>query len=166
MITTVLRGQNTSPADQIIRYPETAGFASYTFSIWAFPRETYPQTLRDYYQFCKDYFAQYGYRCDLLNVGYYIAEDRQSNFSYTRRGPALTLDPVSTGSDGWEEFLVAYNVFCSEHDGTPLFNQTKGITAAQAQTAFGAEIDRFNACRRRQDPDERFYSDFFRHLFE
>ena len=165
VITRVLRGTNTSPADQIIRYPETAGFASYTFSIWAFPRESYGQALRDYYRFCKDHFRKTGYRCDLLNVGYSIAQDRKSIFSYTRNWPALTLDPVSTGSEGWGEFLKEYNEFCIQHGGTPLFNQTRGITRDQAQAAFGEEIDRFNAYRRSMDPGDRFYTPYFRELF-
>lgn len=166
VITRVLRGTNTSPADQIIRYAPTAGFAAYTFSIWGFPQASYGQTLRDYYQFCKAYFKNYGYRCDLLNVGYAIAQDRQAIFSYTRRGPTLTLDPVSTGSSGWEAFITAYNTFCSEHDGIPLLNQTKGVTYPQARAAFGEEIDRFNGFRRRLDPENRFYTPYFRNLFE
>ena len=162
----VLQGRNSSPADQIIRYPETAGFAAYTFSIWAFPRESYPQAIRDYYQFSKDYFREHGYRCDLLNVGYRIAQDQQSIFSYTRRGPVLTLDPVSTGSAGWTDFIAAYNEFCSEHDGRTLFNQTESITPEQCRKAFGEEIERFQAHRRRLDPDNRLYTDYFRNLFE
>jgi len=166
VITTLLRGRNTSPADQIIRYPETAGFASYTFSIWSFPRETYAQALRDYFQFCKDYYEANGYRCDLLNVGYSIAQDRQSIFSYTRKGPALTLDPVSTGSTGWDGFLTAYNEFCIQHGGTPLFNQSRGITPLQAKASFGDEIAQFNSYRQRYDPGDRFYTDYFRNLFD
>ena len=68
-LTRIIHANDTSPADQIIRYPETAGFPSYTFSIWAFPRETYPTAVRDYFQFCKDYYKSNGYRCDMLNVG-------------------------------------------------------------------------------------------------
>ena len=95
-LTAILKDDDSSPADQIIHYAPTAGFASYTFSIWAFPREHYPQALRDYFAFCKQYRKDNNYRCDLLNVGYHIIHDRQSLFSYTRRGPALTLDPVAT----------------------------------------------------------------------
>lgn len=166
VIRLVVRDCNSSPADQIIRYPETAGFASYTFSIWAFPLDQYPQTIREYYQFCKDYFDEHGYRCDLLNVGYFIAGDRQSLFSYTRRGPALTLDPVSTGSSGWDDFITAYNEFCSKRNGVPLFNQTRGITPAQAKAAFGPEIAAFQELRRSHDRDDRFYTDYFRQRFE
>ena len=54
-LTTILKVDDSSPADQIIHYAPTAGFASYTFSIWAFPREHYPQALRDYFAFCKLY---------------------------------------------------------------------------------------------------------------
>lgn len=165
-LTDVLRDDDSSPADQIIRYSPTAGFASYTFSIWAFPREDYPQALRDYFAFCKQYRKDNNYRCDLLNVGYHIVQDRQSLFSYTRRGPALTLDPVATGLPGWEGFLVAYNQFCSERNGTPLFNQTGSLTSHQTQKAFGEEIATFQTNRRKMDPEDRFYTDFFRRLFE
>lgn len=166
VITRVLRGTNTSPADQIIRYAPKAGFAAYTFSIWGFAQESYGQTLREYYQFCKTYFKENGYRCDLLNVGYAIAQDRQGIFSYTRHGPTLTIDPVSTGSTGWESFVAAYNNFCSERGGTPLLNQTEGVTYSQAQKAFGEEIERFDAVRRRRDSENRFYTPYFKNLFE
>lgn len=166
VITRVVRGGNTSPADQIILYPETAGFASYTFSIWGFPRASYGQTLLAYYQFCRDYFAEHDFRCDMLNVGYSIAEDRQSTFSYSRRGPVLTLDPVASGSPGWEEFLTAYNEFCSQHNGTPLFNQTRGITPQQAQAAFAEEIMVFQTQRHLSDPQNRFYTPYFSELFD
>lgn len=162
----LLHGQSTSPADQIIRYPETAGFASYTFSIWAFPREEYPQAIREYFRFCKEYFQHNGYRCDLLNVGYHIAQDTRCLFSYTRRGPAITLDPVATGGLGWNGFITAYNEFCIQHNGTPLFNQSPGITPLQVKAAFGPEIETFLKYRQQYDPDERFYTDYFRRLFE
>jgi len=161
-----VRDRNSSPADQIIRYPEMAGYASYTFSIWAFPREEYAEAIKDYYAFCKEYYRLNNFRCDMLNVGYHIAEDRQSLFSYTRRGPALTLDPVATGLPGWEGFLIAYNQWCSNHNGTPLFNQSGSLEPYQVQKAFGAEIRTFLGYRERMDPQERFYTPFFKRLFE
>jgi FAD/FMN-containing dehydrogenase len=161
----LIRDTNSSPADQIIRYPEAAGYSSYTFSIWAVPAEEYPQAIRDYFQFCRDYYRKNGYRCDLANVGYYIVEDRQSLFSYTRDGPACTLDPVSTGGQGWDGFLTAYNEFCIQHGGKPLFNQSPGLTPLQVEASFGPEIATFKKYRREHDPDDRFYNPFFRELF-
>lgn len=55
--------------------------------------------------------------------------------------------------------------FCIEHDGRPLFNQTPGLTPAQVRTAFGPEIELFNALRRQRDPDGRFYTPCFERLF-
>lgn len=162
----ILRDCNSSPADQIIRYPETSGYSAYTFSIWAFPKETYPQTIRAYFQFCKDYYRENGFRCDLGNVGYHIAQDRQALFSYTRDGFALTLDPVSTGSEGWEDFLDSYNQFCMEHNAKPLFNQSGNLTGQQAKAAFGPEIEQFSRIRSQHDPTDRFYTRFFRQLLE
>jgi FAD binding domain/D-arabinono-1,4-lactone oxidase len=162
----IIRDMNSSPADQIIRYPETAGFAAYTFSIWAFRKESYRQAILDYFEFCKQYERDNHYRCDMLNVGYHIAQDRQSLFSYTREGPALTLDPVATGVPGFEGFLFAYNEFCSEHDGRPLLNQTGSLTPHQVQKAFGPEIAEFLPIRERYDPEDRFYTPYFRRLFE
>lgn len=162
----LIRDRNSSPADQIIRYPEMAGYASYTFSIWAFPREEYPQAIKDYFAFCREYDRINHFRCDMLNVGYSIVQDRQSLFSYTRRGPALTLDPVATGMPGWEGFLIAYNQFCSDHNGTPLFNQSGSLAPYQAQKAFGEEIEQFLAIRGKMDPDDRFYTAHFKRLFE
>lgn len=99
-------------------------------------------------------------------MGYSIAQDTSSLFSYTRNGPALTLDPVSTGSKGWREFLTAYNAFCIQNHGTPLFNQTPALTPAQAKAAFGPEIEKFQEYRRKYDPEDRFYPEYFRNQFE
>ena len=117
-------------------------------------------------RFCKEYYKQSGYRCDLLNVGYSIAQDKSSLFSYTRDGPGLTLDPVSSGSKGWIDFLTAYNEWCARHNGKPLFNQSRGITPEQARASFGPEIDKFQEYRKKYDPDDRFYTEFFKELFE
>ena len=158
----LLSSPNTSAADQIIRYPERAGLSAYTFSIWAFPEEDYPTILAAYYRFCRDYYRDSGYRCNLANVGYRIAQDPSSLFSYSTDGTVMTLDPVSTGDPGWNAFLDAYNDFCSEHGGVPLFNQTRGIRPDHARRAFGARLDQFEEVRRRYDPENRLLNDYFR----
>ena len=43
----------------------------------------------------------------------------------------MTFDPCSTGNEGWDEFLEAYNQLCSELGGVPLFNQTAHLTPLQ-----------------------------------
>ncbi len=158
----ILDARSTSPTDQIIRYPDDADWTAYTFSIWAFPEQEYPDHIRAYYQFCRDYYKKTGFRCDMLNVAYRIAQDDNSLFSYTSGGWMITLDPVATGQPGWEEFIAAYNVFCSERGGKPLFNQTKTLLPEQAKKAFPREIATFEGYRRRYDPEDRLLNDYFR----
>jgi len=160
----LLHADRTSPTAQIIRYPEVSGRCAYTFSIWAFPEATYPAALRGYFAFCKDYYRKYGWRCDMLNVGYLVAADQGSLFSYSYDGDVLTLDPVASGDHGWDEFLRAYNVYCSEMGGIPLFNQTKWITREQVDRAFGERAQRFRAALKQYDPGQRMLNTYFRDL--
>ena len=166
VLTGVLHSRTTYAVDQIIRYPERKGFSKYTFSIWAFPEEQILPTLRAHYAFCRDYYTRYGFRCDMLNVGYRIARDTNPMFSYSFSGTVMTLDPVATAQEpGWDDFLRAYNDFCSTYGGVPLFNQSKWLTRAQVHKAFGARIDVFEAHRAALDPGQRLLNHYFRELF-
>ncbi len=119
-------------------------------------------TMRAYYQFCQDYYQTTGYRCDILNVGYRIEQDRNPMFSYSWEGHVMTLDPVCTAIEpGWDVFLQAYNEFCSNHNGVPLFNQSKWLTPSQVDKAFGQRVSLFTDYRRRMDPTGRFLNNYF-----
>jgi hypothetical protein len=163
-LTVLMQSDNTVAADQIIRYPPVAGASRYTFSLWAFPEETYPQVMSDCFDFCRKYYADTGYRSDMLFVGYRVAQDQNSLLSYSYDGNAMTIDPVSTANPGWETFLVAYNQFCSDHGGTPLLNQTKGVTRSQVEKSWGARWQAFAAARKTYDPQGRLLNAFFRDL--
>ena len=155
---------NTSPPDQIIRYPPVSGDSRYTFSLFAFPEEQFPAALTDFVAFCKDYYKQTGYRSDLLYVGYRIAQDDKALLSYSGAGAVMTIDPVSTGNPGWKDFLAVYNQFCSDRNGAPLLNQTFGVTPALAHKAFGDRLQQFSTTRSKYDPDGRLLNDYFRGL--
>lgn len=160
----LVKGDYTIASDQIIRYPTVANDSRYTFSLSAFPEASYAAVLADYFTFCKQYYEQQGYRTNMLNVGYWIAQDQGSLLSYSYDGPVMTIDPVSTGNPGWPEFLTAYNQFCSAHGGIPLFNQTDEITPAQVQQALGDRLQKFAAARRTFDPGGRLLNTYFRQM--
>ena len=174
IVNRLLQDRYTLAADQIIRYPEKSNWTRYTFSIWAFPESEYPRILGDYFEFCRHHYQDHGYRCNLLNVAYRISQDQSSLFSYSFDGNVLTLDPVSTGDSGWEEFIVAYNEFCSARGGVPLFNQTRGITPPQAEKAFSGlaegfpegRLETFRDKRAQYDPRARFLSEYFRQVLD
>jgi hypothetical protein len=157
----LMRNRDTVASDQIIRYPERGGWTKYTFSIWAFPERVYPKTLREYFDFCNDYYERHRYRCNVLNVGYRIAKDQSSLLSYSWAGDVITIDPVTTPGPGWDDFLRAYNAFCSERGGLPLFNQTKWVTPEQARRAFGDRLVKLEKYRKQYDPEDRLLNEYF-----
>lgn len=161
----IMRSNSTSAADQLIRFPPKGGNTKYCFSLWAFPEHMFPQMVRDYFDFCANYYKEHGYRSNMLNVGYRINQDDSSLFSYCWDGICMTVDPVGTGDPGWQEFLKAYNVFCSERGGRPLFNQTRWLTPEQGRRAFGDKLDQFNEIRRKYDPRDRLLNEFFAGFF-
>ena len=160
----LVRSDNTVATDQIIQYPPVSDGSRYTFSLWAFPEETYPTVLPAYFAFCKKYYQDAGYRNNMLHVGYRILQDRQALLSYSWDGNVMTIDPVSTANPGWTTFLPAYNQWCSDHGGIPLPNQTPMATRAQIEKALGERWKQFAEARRTFDPNNRLLNDFFRDL--
>lgn len=160
----IITSDNTMAADEIIRYPDVANDSRYTFSLYAFPEEQFPAALTDYFQFCRDYYAQKGYRTNLLDVGYRIAQDQQSLLSYSWDGPVMTIDPVSTGNPGWNEFIVAYNQFCADRNGKPVLNQTAAVTPEVVKKVFGEKLAVLEETRKHYDPTGRLLSDYFRRI--
>jgi hypothetical protein len=100
----------------------------------------------------------------MLSVGYRITQDRQALLSYSYDGPVITVDPVSTGNPGWNDFLATYNQFCSDHNGIPLLNQTLGLTPAMLQKALGGRLKTFAETRKSYDPAGRLLNAYFRDL--
>jgi FAD/FMN-containing dehydrogenase len=162
----VIVSDNTLMPDQMINYPPVSNDSRYTFSLFAFPEEQYPEVLPAYATWVNDYYKKTNYRLNLLHVGYWIAEDQQALLSYSHAGNVMTIDPVSTGNEGWFPFLAAYNQWCSDHGGMPLLNQTFGITRAMAQKAWGDRLDTIAATRRKYDPSNRLLNAYFQRIFE
>lgn len=158
----LIDNDNTVATDQLIRYPPVGEASKYTFSFWAFPEDIYPTVLAQHFDFCKQYYQTNGYRTNMLYVGYYITQDRNSLLSYSYDSNVMTIDPISTGNPGWVEFLAAYNQVCSNAGGIPLPNQSFGVTAAQYQKALGPRLASFAAARRQYDPQGRLLNGFFR----
>jgi FAD/FMN-containing dehydrogenase len=160
----LVKSNYTVAGDQIIRYPSPAGASKYTFSFWAIPEEIYGTVLPAFFEFCKKYFENTGYRTNMLCVGYRVLKDRESLLSYSWNGNMITIDPVSTANPGWPEFLSAYNEFCSNHGGVPLLNQTPLLTRPQVEKALGARWRTFADSRRAHDPQNRLLNSYFKEL--
>ncbi len=160
----LVRSDHTLPPDQIIDYPPVSNDSRYTFSLFAFPESAYPQAFTETMAFVHDYYQSAGYRTNLLFVGYRIAKDQNALLSYSYDAPVMTIDPVSTANPGWQPFLRAFNQFCSDRGGWPLFNQTWGLTAPIARKALGARLEAFKDARKQFDPGDRLLNAYFRDL--
>lgn len=157
-------GKATRPQAQIIRHVDKPGRYKFVFSMWSFDEAKFFDTLEDYARFCREYEVRTGYRCDLPAVGYRMVADDNALLSFTHDASAMSIDPVSTGGPGWDEFLKAFNEFSSAHDGHPLINQTKHLTPEQVAKAFGPRWSEFARARRERDPKNRLLSGYFANL--
>jgi FAD/FMN-containing dehydrogenase len=161
----VIVSDHTLMPDQMIDYPPVSNDSRYTFSLFAFPEEHYPEILPAYTAWVNDYYKKKNYRTNLLHVGYRIVQDQQALLSYSHGGNVMTIDPVSTNNPGWKAFLADYNEWCSDHGGVPLLNQTFGVTNAIATKAYGDRLGIIVNTRKHYDPNNRLLNDYFKSVF-
>jgi FAD/FMN-containing dehydrogenase len=144
--------------------PAEAWKARYTYSLWAFPQADYPKLLAEYFAFCKAHFKEHRYRCNVVSGASRLHQDRGSLFSASYTGPMITLEPSSTGEKGWDDFLIDFNDFASNLNGTPTFNQTRALQPEHVAKAFGERAKLFRALRQRADPLNRLRNSYFAYL--
>jgi FAD/FMN-containing dehydrogenase len=147
-------------------FPQEAWKARYTYSLWGFPQAGFPRLLAEYFAFCKSYYKQHGYRCNVVNGATRLHQDRNSLFSVSFAGAMFTLEPSSTGERGWDEFLIDFNDFASALGGVPTFNQSRALKPEHVAKAFGERAKLFRALRQRTDPLNRLCNSYFSHLLE
>ena len=159
----VLRLDKVNPVAQVVNFDKQDEEHRFTFSMWAFPEDKFPEILPQYFDFCEKHEANF--RTGLPHVSYHIAKDESSLLSYSREGPVWTLDPIAPeNAEGWEPFLREFNEFCSMNGGVPLLNQTPHLTREQVRRAFGTRLTEFEAARRRFDPGDRMLNAYFADL--
>jgi FAD/FMN-containing dehydrogenase len=144
--------------------PKEAWKARHTYSLWAFPEASYPKVLAEYFAFCKSYYKEHRYRCNVVSGASRLHQDRSSLFSVSYSGPMFTLEPSSTGEKGWDDFLIDFNDFASAIGGTPTFNQTRALQPEHVAKSFGERVKLFRALRQRTDPLNRLRNAYFAYL--
>ena len=147
-------------------FPKEAWRSRYTYTLWGFPQAGFPKLLAEYFAFCRSYYKQHGYRCNVVNGASRLHQDRSSLFSVSFQGPMITLEPSSTGDRGWDEFLIDFNDFASALGGVPTFNQSRALKPEHVAKAFGDRVKLFRALRQRTDPLNRLCNSYFAHLLE
>ena len=149
--------------DKTVDYSETRQSARYAFTFWAFPREQWLATLREYLDFADEHARQTGFRCNMPLGSYYIRKDTGSLLSYTYDREIFSIDPIhaSTDNAAWFEFLKRFNDFAFERNGIPLLNQSPFVERKHVEAAYGARWKEFSNWVRAEDPHGRMLNPFF-----
>jgi hypothetical protein len=98
-------------------------------------------------------------------IGFRLNQDKSSLLSPSFEGPMITLSPLSTQSDGWDDFVFDFGEFAGEHGGVPFFNQTRSVPPGLAAQRYGRRLTFFNKVRRELDPHDRMLNQFFATYF-
>ena len=92
-----------SPVEQIVDFDKEDMAHRFTFSMWAFREEEFPEILTEYFKLCKGH--ETAIRTGLPHVSYHISQDARSLLSYSHDGAVWTFDPVcreeGAKTDGW-----------------------------------------------------------------
>jgi len=94
-----------------------------------------------------------------------LNQDRSALLSPSFDGPMITLSPLSTQTEGWDDFVLDFAEFAAEHQGMPFFNQTRNATAEVVGARFGRRLAFFNKVRQELDPQDRMLNSFFATYF-
>ena len=159
------------PHDQVIFYPEKGSLWSgkYIFNYSCVSKDKFPEFLDSVLKFQKDYYNKTSERIDLNQVGYYIKQDRPTEtsfLSYSKHSDQISIDLIDTTKDK-EKILKMYekileNIKKNEFSAHVLFNQTWGSEKIHLYGSY--DIERFKVMRKKLDPSNRFYTQYFKKL--
>jgi FAD/FMN-containing dehydrogenase len=165
LVSNVLVRTGSNAVEQSGRFQSPAARSRFSYCTWAFPAGEFGQTALAYKLFCKEHYARTGFRCDMPTIGFRLNQDKSSLLSPSFEGPMITLSPLSTQSDGWDDFVFDFGEFAGEHGGVPFFNQTRSVPPGLAAQRYGRRLTFFNKVRRELDPHDRMLNQFFATYF-
>lgn len=138
----------------------------YDYCTWAFPAVAFSQAAIAYQEFTIEHYARSGFRCDLPAISFRMGQDRSAVLSPSYGGALFTLTPLSTPSDGWDEFCFNFAEFAMGYGGVPLLNQTRSVTPEHISKCFGNRLAFFRKMRSQFDPDNRMLNQYFEAYIE
>jgi hypothetical protein len=151
--------------DKIVDYRKTPPVGRYSFTFWAFPREQWLKTLKEYLDFAENHFREYGFRCNMPLGSYFIRQDNSSILSYTHEGDIMSIDPIhactTTDREDWNYFLKRFNDWASQRNGIPLLNQSPFIERRHVAAAYGYRLHKIGTWVKQVDPKRRMLNSFF-----
>lgn len=161
LVNNALVRSGSNAVEQTGRYRMLGNKSRFTYTTWAFPAAEFANTALAYKLFCKEYYARTGFRCDMPAVSFRLNRDRSALLSPSFDAAVFTISPLSTQTEGWDDFVFEFAEFAANHHGIPFFNQTKNATPEVVARAFGNRLAFFSKVRRELDPDDRLLNQYF-----
>ncbi|MBN1240458.1 MAG: hypothetical protein JXB36_18290, partial [Gammaproteobacteria bacterium] len=161
LMNNVLVRSGSNATEQSGRFQSLGSRHRFSYCTWAFPAASFGNVALSYKLFCKEHYARTGFRCDMPTIGFRLNQDRSSLLSPSFDAPMITLSPLSTQLEGWDDFVFDFAEFAAEHRGVPFFNQTRNATAELVNARFGKRLAFFNKVRGELDPHDRMLNQFF-----
>jgi L-gulonolactone oxidase len=161
LISTALVRTGSNAVEQSGRYRLLGSKSRFSYSTWGFPAAEFANTVLAYKLFCKEHYARTGFRCDMPAVSFRLNRDRSALLSPSFDGSMFTISPLSTQTDGWDDFVFDFAEFAAQHHGMPFFNQTRNAAPELVAQRFGSRLTFFNKARRQLDPDDRLLNQYF-----
>lgn len=156
----------TSPVDEQLSQSSSRNpRPPLNYSTWCFALSDAPMVLPAYQAFCKRYYKQHKYRCDMPAVGFKVATDRSALLSPSFDEPMIALRAISNPHPSWQDFALEYSGFAEQWNGIPLFNQSVNVDMTYAASAYGSRLDFFRRIRRQLDPDNRLLNPYLAQYF-
>lgn len=134
-------------------------------STWCFPATDFAVVVKAYREFCRDTFAESGYRTDLPAMGFRVARDNSALLSPSFDEPVVALQTTSTLHKGWENFVIDLAQFAENWGGTPLFSHSRSMTAEYGRQMYGNRLEFFRKMRRQLDPQGRLLNPYLAQSF-
>ena len=135
-------------------------------STWGFPASDFAVAIKAFREFCRSTFEESGYRTDLPVIGYRLGRDTSALLSPSFEEPLVALHVSSTQERGWEDFVIDLAQFAESWGGTPLFSQSRSMTAEHARQTYGNRLVFFRKIRRQLDPHGRLLNPFLAQFFD
>jgi hypothetical protein len=98
-------------------------------------------------------------------VGFRLNRDRSALLSPSFDSAMFTLSPLSTQTEGWDDFVFDFAEFATQYRGVPFFNQTRNATPEVVTQRYGSRLAFFDKVRRELDPGNRLLNTFFQSYF-
>jgi hypothetical protein len=137
------------------------GKGRFDYCTWAFPAGDFGNVALAYKLFSREHYARTGFRCDMPTVSFRLAQDKSALLSPSFDGPMLTISPLSTQGEGWDDFVFEFADFAAKYGGIPLFNQTKHASPTLVAQRYGTRLSFFRKVRAELDPGNRLLNHYF-----